>query len=386
MNDDRPGLLTRHLLDAAKLRAPSASPSGGTGLVRRTAFHGNHKGVFWTTWAWSPDGTVLVAAGHDTKGGHAEGHAHSEPVTAAWDTRTGHERHHDRPRGVAGEIRSLAWSPDGSRLAAVELDAPRGAWSLQLRRPGHGQPEQLDIPSPYSRPHGLFSASHLAWHPEGDLIALTARDGSEVLLAYARTGQITQTIQGLRGAVTWSPDGALLAGQAGDTTVALADPVTGRVATTLGGHRRLSGPGGTTAPLAWSKDGTRLAVGDGADVHVWDARNATHVATFGWAVEEADQGPSGIVSQIEWLDDRHLAEFRPRGGRMRSEQADAMAALTLWDIQAGPLGYELLGTVVNEHESQIIYPATGFALAPDGLAVADFAPRRAPQTWTITCL
>jgi WD40 repeat protein len=391
MSNDQPGFLIGHLADAARHHHLAARPTGNAGLAWRGAFHGQFKNFFWDAWAWSPDGAVLVAAGRDTAGSQAVGRpAASRPIVAAWDARNGQEQHHGLAfsEGLSGTVRSLAWSPDGDQLAIAEVDESRGRWAVHIQAVGHGARRTLSIPDAFGVRAGC-TVSHVAWSPSGELIALSGPRATGVLLVDPRTGEIRQAIREITGRVSWSPSGDLLAGLADRATVALADPATGRVVQTLGGHWRLTMSTGRKepAPLAWSKGGAFLAVGDGASVHLWDVTSAARLAKLGWGVPEGNRGPDGAVDQVEWLDDgRYLAEFRSRGGRMRGEQGEAMSSLTLWDVQTGPLTSELLGTVLNAHGTQhpVVYPASGFALSPDGRAIAVLGPRRPPQTWTIT--
>ena len=114
----------------------------------------------------------------------------------------------------------------------------------------------------------------IAWSPDGTRVAT----GSHEKLAEAweaTTGKRIITLRGHRGPITgvsWSPDGKLLATSSEDKTARVWDAKTGRVLLTL---RHVSG----LRSVAWSPDGKRLATG-GKDARSWDARTGRLVRFF----------------------------------------------------------------------------------------------------------
>ena len=131
----------------------------------------------------------------------------------------------------------LAWSPDGTRLAAAEVSGPVALFDIatgtaQVRLAGHD-----------------FGTTDLAWHPTADLIATAGQDG-HARLWDTKTGE-------LRGAcpagaawvehVAWAPIGDRLAVAAG-RKLTLWDGAGRRV-------RSYPDAKSTIADLAWSRDG-----------------------------------------------------------------------------------------------------------------------------------
>ena len=138
---------------------------------------------------------------------------------------------------VPGSPHSVAWSPDGRRLA-VASDRPTGA-VYAMRRDGTGQrlvaTERLARVS-WSRRNVLALS--------GRLLTLVRPDGREIA---------SQIRHRTFAAVDWSPDGRLLAYGCGNAICALRSDGGGRrVLTRKCGANDLS-------PLAWSPDGEWVA-------------------------------------------------------------------------------------------------------------------------------
>ncbi len=175
-----------------------------------------------------------------------------------WNLATGHEeRLYD---GLGHYVLSLAYSPDGTRLATVDNAFPVS----------HGM--LWDISHHPARRIAIFPADHA---------------------------------QGLAASVAFSPDGRLLAtGTPGVITIRNArsgQPV-----------RTLSIPNGYNGALAFSPDGTRLAVlaHDGAEI--WDIQAGTEVGTGLPGASPQAQTPGG-PGNVRYTPDGHLVIVSPAG-------------------------------------------------------------------------
>ncbi len=168
-----------------------------------------------------------------------------------WEARTGEEL-----LNLKGQHTSVAWSPDGQRLASggsydrtvKVLEARTGKVLLDLK--GHTD-----------------HVSSVAWSPDGkrivsastklDLTKLGLPGGNvsgEVKVWEARTGQELLNLKHTHGvhSVAWSPDGQRLA-SSHDQTVKVWEARTGKELL------KLKGDTGRVTSVAWSPDGQRLA-------------------------------------------------------------------------------------------------------------------------------
>ncbi len=297
-----------------QLRSVAWSPGGGivaaggmdrkvrrwdaaTGEPAGPPLTGHWQGVM--SIAWSPDGGWLASGSLDG-------------TVGLWDQapdRAPEERRHQRLYPLVGQVTSVAWSADSSTLAIAGRDGRVALWDVGDRR--------------RRRPLGSTATGQaadllsVAWSPDGRRLA--SGNGPAVALWHAdpapRLGRRLELgVREVRGMVA-SPDGATLA-------AAGKDPVAGRPVLRLwqraGAEPRheLKGLGRRTPELAWSADGRflhaattdrtvrRLEVSSGLVLDEWraeteDGGRLVKVAWSAGGVRLAAAGRDGRVELWE---------------------------------------------------------------------------------------
>jgi hypothetical protein len=168
------------------------------------------------------------------------------------------------------EVRGVAFSPDGTRLATVCTDQSVTVWDLSSRGVRFTRPGQ-------SRPPDYGEAYGVAFSPDGRWLAAGSDDGV-VRVWDADTGQDAFTLQGhtdkVRG-VAFHPASRWLASCSEDGTIRIWD-----LAVPGGEPQQLSGH---TVPrwLAFSSDGRRLfSAGTDDTAKVWDVETGHELLTL----------------------------------------------------------------------------------------------------------
>ncbi|MDP9301776.1 MAG: WD40 repeat domain-containing protein, partial [Actinomycetota bacterium] len=181
--------------------------------------------------AFSPDGSSVAAALDD---GHAE----------IFDASTGEPRISDLgdPAGPLDRMAAVAFSPDGTMLAGIS-----GLATLYLWDATSGE-ETFRVQA------HTGEAMAVTFNPDGKTIATGGLDGAALwdlgghrIRSFAATGRI--------GAVAFSPDGTELATGGDDGMARIWSVASGRQVVVLSGNTD------AVLSLAFSPDGTRLATG-----------------------------------------------------------------------------------------------------------------------------
>ena len=169
---------------------------------KRCAYHSGLAPGWSSIVAWSPDGTRL--ASFSTSGGQA-----TAPVEV-WEAPTGQDRLTYQPGETFGNwFTCLAWSPNGRYLAA-------GTWekhTVQVRDAATGR-----LIYTYGGHSDVVRS--VAWSPDSTRIASASSDGTVQVWdtttgrhVYVYTGHTVGKQYGFItvGAVSWSPDGRFIA-------------------------------------------------------------------------------------------------------------------------------------------------------------------------------
>jgi WD40 repeat protein/beta-lactamase regulating signal transducer with metallopeptidase domain len=287
--------------------------------------------------ALSPDGT-LVATGC--------GHGSGPGEIVLWDRRTGRERWvHRHALGV----RSVAFSPDGRRLAT-----------------GHhgGYAQVIDVASGkvlHDFSEHTAAVYEIALTPDGGRL-VTGSEDRTIKVWNLETGKAERTLHGHEAGiitVAVSPDGARLASSGEDRTIRLWNLETGQVQHVLAGHDEL------VNMVRFSPDGKRLASAsfDGT-IRFWDADAGQHLQTL-------QSGQSRVVSVAFSPDGRRLATGHYTGAIVNWNADTGRQEATINRAHMAPV----FGLVFAGNSRDLV--SSGF----DGLAKIWNADRQLVQTF-----
>jgi hypothetical protein len=226
-----------------------------------------------------------------------------------------------------GGIISLAFTPDGERLATGDADG-----KIRLWRVADGK-QLLTIQG-----HGSWVWS-IGFSPDGQTLASGSED-SAICLWDATSGQCLKTLQGQTNgvrSVSFSPDGQQIASSSEDSTICLWDVASGQCLKTLQENTQRA------LTISFSPDGQTLVTGaDDAAIRLWNVQNGQCLNVL--------HGHTGWIWSVC---------FSPDGQQMASCGDDA--TIRLWNVQNG----QCLN-VLHGHRGRI----RSVSFSPDGQILA----------------
>ncbi|MDQ3928338.1 MAG: WD40 repeat domain-containing protein [Chloroflexota bacterium] len=194
---------------------------------------------------WSPDGAKIAGATGET--------------ILIWNGQTLHPLPQYFFVGHKGEVNSVAWTADGSRLASASDDGTVRLWNASAV----GGDEVLRHPEEAGAVKGV------AWSPDMKHVVSGAA-GGQVYIWDVESKKIVQTLTGHNDQVTsvdWSPDGTRIASGSSDQSLKIWDASDGHLILSLSGNAWDRSP---IAAVRWSRDGTQVATASGSRVRIWN--------------------------------------------------------------------------------------------------------------------
>jgi len=232
--------------------------------------------------AWSPDGQTLAVGAIQVPSTVVRSGTPTPIVPGTvtlWSTAGELRATLDPPRRTGGKFFHVAWSRDGSTLAA-------GAVTFAIWRADGTLVAALDeVASP---------AWGMAFSPDGAVLA--TGNENRLLRLYTGTGVLFATLGDMNtGSLTFSPSGTTLAASVGSGGVSLLDVVGTQVTV-----RDLPVRGNPQSNVVWSPDGTRLVAGFSDEtVQIWRAMgDSTRSSLAAEVSRSASRGrPTGAQSR-----------------------------------------------------------------------------------------
>jgi WD40 repeat protein len=367
MRDAATGNIISTLADVPRPRtiAPDgqsfyAAPAGRIASVGRYDIHTGQRDAIFAmssppiqTVAWSSDGRWIAAASARDMIFTDE-----EANIVIWDTSTGQAVQSINVPGKFGTwLTPLDWSPNSRHLAIGH----RGIliWDIEARQ--------------VIRRFAMANIYSLAWSPDGTTLAAGFNGGQAALFDAASGAHLYDVITGSSDdelevtALVWSPDGAQLALGDTDGHLFTISAPTGELISTYSPSDSQEKPIGEIQNAAFSPDGNLLAAittdGPGGTLLIWEVGNQ-QLITEAKDVLSKQIYSVGLTSLAWSRDSKRIA--LGNGSPFRRQFIDLWPEavsnrVILWDVEAS----RIIDTLVG-HTSAV----QSVALSPDGTRLA----------------
>ncbi len=254
--------------------------------------------------AWSADGTRIAAGANawSPDGTRIDAGAKTFGWVGIWNVDKGVRVH--RMDGHWALVTALEFSPDGKRLASVSADQHLKIWDASSGE------NKLDLLAHYGH------VNDVKWSPDGTNLATVGSDGL-VKVWNATTGVLLKTLRGHRspaGQVQWIDEGQL-ASSAEDGT---------KQWDVNGEQRSFSIPAGSKH--SWSPSGR----------HLFFVQTKPQLLTIDKLNVETGMPDGQAIHDVNWnAENVESLAIDPTGGRLAV--SSSVGTLNVWDLQNGAL-------------------------------------------------
>jgi WD40 repeat protein len=268
--------------------------------------------------AWSPNGARLAIGGVDSAFGES-GMLHLTIWdTSAWKVVSEPEISKEN---WALEYGALAWSADSTLLATAAYE--RGVIILNVQTGEVVSQQTGFIVNPYG----------IAWSPDGSRIVVTGDLGYGIRRWRLATGESIRLYDQRGDAakqVMWLPDGKRIVSGHQNGTVCFWTVATNQCDGLIKAHENLYG-------LALTSDGKQIAT-SGTAIRIWDAKTGKMVKAFG--IEANDSSFLSRYTQLAWpASDFPLISLE----EIYRMGDDAEQIIRFWDVATGQILFEFHG-------------------------------------------
>lgn len=275
--------------------------------------------------AFSPDGAKIATASMDK-------------TAIVWDVTTGRPKPIAVLKGHKSGLKDITFSPDGIKIATASLDNSAIIWEAATGIPIHTLRDHTE------------PVRSVVFSPDGTLLATASDDGSSKIWNVA-TAQLVRTLYGHDGkvrSVAFSPDGSIIASAGYDSTAVIWNLADGRRLSSLTEQI------GKVRDMAFSPNGKILATASlNNNAKLWDAVTYKPIATL--------SGHTNAVRNVT---------FSPDGSRIITGSDDNTAIV--WDVAtAKPL------TTFEGHSGEV----RGIAISPKGERIATASYDYTAKIW-----
>jgi WD40 repeat protein len=316
--------------------------------------HIGHKDSIKTV-AWSPDGEKLYSSSSDktVKVWDVSKVTYINDLPDTWDSigmrtieaNSGSDLADSCNFTMFGDeatLKSLAWSPDGNKIATASRDRTLKIWAVETG-------ECLAV---------LFghesTVRAVAWSPDGKKILSGSRDKTLKIWDAATFDEITPSIapshQWIRS-VAWSPDSTKIVSSGDDCNCTTWNAETGTRIGRFVGHRK------PVRAVMWSPDGTKLlSASDDTTLKIWNVETTDCIQT--------------LDDHTNWV---RGAMWSPDGTKIVSAGRDR--SILVWDAMTG----NRLFAFPKKHQSAV----RSVAWSPNGKYIVSGSDDYTINVWNV---